>query len=69
MSLTWILLAQGGNEGDEEEDKERPLPLLPALKALHAAWLAASPNRISLLSHTKAAWSPDATTFTWAFPA
>lgn len=37
----WVML-QGGKEEEEAEDKEKPLPLLPTLKALLAAWDAAS---------------------------
>ena len=32
---------QGSAEEEQDEDKERPLPLLPTLKALQAAWQAA----------------------------
>ncbi len=34
---------QGSKEEEEGEDKEKPLPLLPSLKALLAAWRAAAP--------------------------
>ena len=47
MTLTQVVFAQGSNEVEEDEDKERPLPLLPVLKALHAAWLAASPKTVT----------------------
>lgn len=43
--LTCVIdaLLQGAKEEeDEAEDKERPLPLLPTLKALLAAWGGAS---------------------------
>ena len=35
-------MLQGAKEEDEAEDKEKPLPLLPTLKALQAAWDSAS---------------------------
>jgi len=37
-----MIAMQGPAEEEQDEDKERPLPLLPTLKALQAAWQAAS---------------------------
>ncbi len=37
-----MIAMQAPAEEEQDEDKERPLPLLPTLKALQAAWQAAS---------------------------
>ena len=37
-----MIAMQGPSEEEQDEDKEQPLPLLPTLKALQAAWQAAS---------------------------
>ncbi len=37
-----MIAMQGPAAEEQDEDKERPLPLLPTLKALQAAWQAAS---------------------------
>lgn len=42
---------QGSNEGEQDEDKERPLPLLHTLKALQAAWQAASSDTAIAHAH------------------
>ena len=36
-----------GTEGTEAEDDEKPLPLLLSIKALQAAWQAASANIVN----------------------
>ncbi len=41
-NLPMMIAMQGPAEEEQDEDKERPLPLLPTLKALQAAWQAAS---------------------------
>ena len=41
-NLPVMIAMQGSAEEEQDEDKERPLPLLPTLKALQAAWQAAS---------------------------
>ena len=41
-NMLMMISMQGPAEEEQDEDKERPLPLLPTLKALQAAWQAAS---------------------------
>ena len=41
-----MVYLQRGNEVEQDEDKERPLPLLPVLKVLHAAWLPISASNL-----------------------